>query len=118
MSSADWINEASNLLKQPMIPDSVKRDVCRLWLNRLTETGIVPDSPFGKPTREYTPEDKYTALADKEFELEELLRLAQAYMVPSTKVETVVQPARTRHGAPTSCTTYTHTPAEMYRHSG
>lgn len=118
MSSADWIKEASMLLKEPAVPNSVKRDVCQLWVSRLRETGIAPDSPFGQPSRQYTPEDKYVALADKEFDLEELLRLAQAYMVPSAKVTNVVEPARTRHGAPTSRTTYTYTPAEMYRHLG
>lgn len=32
MTSTDWITEASFLLKEPMVPDSVKHDVSRLWL--------------------------------------------------------------------------------------
>lgn len=124
MTSDEWVSEASRLLSDDNLPDSVKRQVRRLWVARLQETGIVrgtpsPEVEFVEPAdKSFTPENKYTALALQSFDPDELLRLAARYLVPGTKIEHVEEPARTRHGAPTSQTTHTCTAAPIYKYSG
>ena len=127
ITSAEWLAEVRALLATDGLSDQLRQDTLRLWYNRLLLLTVVPDTPAADtdrvevvpgPTRQFTPEGKYTALAFKPFDLQELLRLARDYLLPECSSQEVQQPPRTRNGAATVSVVYNRTAPAMYSHAG